>query len=264
MDVLAWKIVSLLTLTVPLGTIYALILSPNVNILLQIFLLVGLTFTLFLFIEAIVAILKLYSLSHWSFNQSLKAKSNSVMWFKYFLSFRLQSASWQTGILLAGAVLIAAPLIAGNSTVIAVVVASFSALFIFYELVTTKVIAHKIFVYCDLGSLSFLKKGFAIKTYIMTVLALMALLAGIQSEGLSVFLFAIPLFLLLYLYYDGLATMSAPLYSARHIVHKIVIPASMSIITALNPVIGAALFCIAIVWMYRRFRQIWMEIPYAN
>lgn len=196
-----------------------------------------------------------------------RAKSNRykpIIWYKYFLGFRLRSSNGQLGLFVSTLLFVIAIYFIEESLLLSLSLLSLSVSFLFFDLVTENVLRHKIFVYCDTSSVLFYKSSYALIILVYLTVTLFAYSTSFFGYGSTLLYLSIPVACGLVTLFDAIASLSISGSKYRKITRRILIPIGIGTALVFNPIFGLLLFTGTTIWFFLGFKKRWQGIPHDD
>lgn len=197
-------------------------------------------------------------------NKVISNKYQSLIWYKYFLGFRLRSSNGQLGLFVSTLLFVTAIQFIEESLLLSLFLLSLSVSFIFFDLVTENVLRHKIFVYSDISSVLFLRNSYAIIVLVYLTATLFAYSTSFFGYGSTLLYLSIPVACGLVTLFDAIASLSISGSKYRKITRRILIPIGVGAVIVFNPILGLLLFTGTTIWFFLGFKKRWQGIPYDD
>ena len=195
-------------------------------------------------------------------NKSKSNRNQSLIWYKYFLGFRLRSSNGQLGFFVSTLLFVTAIYFIEESLLLSLFLLSLSVSFIFFDLVTENVLRHRIFVYCNISSELFLRNSYALIVLVYFTATLFAYSTSFFGYGSTLLYLLIPVACGLVTLFDAMASLSISGSKYRKITRRILIPIGVGTAFIFNPFIGLLLFTGTTIWFFLGFKDRWQGIPH--
>ena len=263
-EMTVWKGSVIILLSLLYGLVFSLLTySPDFLFTSVLLFLVMTTASILLvnFLHTLLVFLKKYKVTD---NKERNNSYPALIWYKYFLGFRLRSPNGQSGLFVATLLFSSAIYFIEESLLLSLSLLSLSVSFIFFDLITENVLRHKIFVYCNISSAVFFRNSYALIVLVYLTAALFAFSASFFGYGSALWYISIPVGFGLFTLFDSIASLSVSGSNYRKITRRILIPLGVGAVLIFNPIFGLLLFAGTTIWFFLGFKKRWQGIPYDD
>lgn len=259
-ELLVWKSTFLLSLSLLYGGIFTFLTYSSELYLFSTVVFCLMTTILLILMDVLKTVIRMLKNHNIKLFKSSHKINQSIIWYKYFLSFRLQSSNGQSGLLMSVILFGSAIYYIEESFLLSLFLFSLSVSFLFFDLVTEETLNHRILIYSNTSALSFFFNCYKLVIIVYTIVTSISFATSFFGYGSTLIYVVIPFAFALYTLYDSIASLSVSGGGFKKIMRRIILPIGIGVILFFNPIVGVVLFAGTTVWLFTGFDKRWRKI----